>query len=204
MEGRQSCFARMLDVRGFVIAARGATLRAEPAALILMIAVFGFISLLLAPFWFAFDLNSTWEFTTSLRDASASTINEVAGQVDSALNITLGALIAGVLLTGYTLLPSLFELAFPTVQHPLLNILLVAAIIFDYVTDWPKSWATTGQWGGAENPIAHVLYAVLFCLFVSVGVQAVLVICLTIVLFSLLGLARGGRGSGRATTIIEG
>jgi hypothetical protein len=201
MEQRQSCFARLLDVRGYVIAARAATYNAPPAALLMMIAVFGLIGSLLLPFWISFDLMSTWEFTTSMRDGSAEVLNSMAAQVDGLLNITLGGLLAGFLLTGYTLLPSLFELAFPTVTHPLLMLLLVASLIFDYVTDWGKSWETTGGWGGADNVVMHSVFAVGFCLFVSIFVQALLVVCATVVLFGVLGLLRGGARQAQAVIV---
>jgi hypothetical protein len=202
MEPRQSCFARMLDVRGYVIAARGATYGAPPAALLVMVFVFGFIALLLFPFWASYDLASTWEFTTSMRDGSADMLGTMAAQMDGALNISLGAALAGLILTGYTLLPSLFELAFPMVTHPMLMVLLYASLIFDYVTDWAKSWEVTGGWGGAENGLMHILYAVSFCLFVSIFVQALLVVCLTVVVFGLIGLVRGG-GSRAAGVVIQ-
>lgn len=198
---RQSCFARLLDIRGYVIAARGATYGAPPAALLAMIAGFGLIALLLFPFWLSYDLASTWEFTTSLRDGSADTLNGMAYQVDSLLNISLGGAIAGVLLTGYTLLPSLFELAFPTVTHPLLMILLTASLLFDFITDWGKSWETVASWSGADNPIAHVVYAVGFCLFVSIFIQALLVVCGTVVIYGVIGLVRGGARQAQAVIV---
>jgi hypothetical protein len=201
MEPRQSCFARLLDVRGYVIAARAATYNAEPAALLAMMAGFGLIGALLFPFWLSYDLASTWEFTTSLRDGSADALNSMAYQLDGLLNITIGGAIAGFLLTGYTLLPSLFELAFPTVTHPLLMILLAASLLFDFITDWGKSWATVASWGGADNPIAHVLYAVGFCLFVSIFIQALLVVCATVIWFGVLGLVRGGARQAQAVII---
>lgn len=200
-EPRQSCFARLLDVRGYVLAARAATVNAPPAALLMMLAVFGFIFLLLLPFWVSYDLASTWDFTTSMRDGSAAVLNDMAYQVDSALNITIGAALAGVLLTGYTLLPSLFELAFPTVQHPLLMLLLAASLIFDYITDWGKSWETTAAWGGAESGPMHAIYAIGFCLFVSIFVQAVLVVCVTVLWTSVLGLLRGGARQAEAVIV---
>jgi hypothetical protein len=188
-EGRQSCFARMLDVRGYVIAARAATASAPPGAALAMMLVFGVIALCLLPIWISFDLASTWEFTTGARDASEAVVYDLAARAEGILGMSVAALLAGLILTSFTLLPTLFELAFPTVNHPLLNMVLVASILFDFVTDWGKAWDTAAAW--TQNPALHFVYTAAFCLFVSVGVQALLVVCVTVVLYAILALVRG-------------
>lgn len=189
-EPRPSCFARMLDIRSYVLAARRSMAGAAPASTVFMVAVFGLIALCLLPLWIAFDLTSTWAFTTGLRDASAEAVSTVTGQLDGFLGLSVGALLAGVILTSFTLLPSLFELAFPAVTHPLLNLVLTVSIVFDYITDWGKTWDLTAQW--CENPTVHFFAAMVLTGFFSVGVQAVLVCCLTVVIFGVLNLMGGG------------
>jgi hypothetical protein len=196
---RQSCFARMLDVRSYVIAARHSMLNADNSVALFMIAAFGLIGLVLAPIWVSFDLMSTWDFTTSLRNASEAVVETMASRTDTFLNLSVGALIAGLIWTGFTLLPSLFELAFPTVSHPLLSLLLLCSIVFDYVTDWVKAAEVTANW--TDNPALAFVYTIFFCAFVSVGVQAVLVLCITIVIFGFVALLRGG--ARQAQVIIE-
>lgn len=185
-----SCFACLLDVRTYVLAARRAMLNAEPASALFMIAVFGLIALVLTPVYLTFDLGSTWDFTTGLRDAAAPAVEQVAAQADSWLQLSVGAVLAGVILTSFTLLPSLFELGFPSVQHPLLSLVLLCSIVFDYITDWGKTWELVGTW--TDNPVLHFLFTVGMCAAFSVGVQAVLVCCVTVVIFGLLALVRGG------------
>lgn len=197
---RQSCFARMLDVRSYVIAARGALRQASSTNAFFMVVVFGFIALLLTPLWVVYDLSSTWHFTTGLRDAAAPAITQTGVQIDTMLNMTIGSVLAGVLLTSFTLLPSLFEIAFPSVSHPLLNLILLTSIVFDYVTDWGKSWELTANW--TDNAVMHFLYTVITCAFVSVGVQAILVCCIIVVIFGILTLVQGG--SRRAQVVIQG
>jgi hypothetical protein len=141
------------------------------------------------PIWISFDLASTWDFTTGARNASEGVVYDLAAQAGNILGMSVAALLAGLILTSFTLLPTLFELAFPTVQHPLLNMVLVASIVFDYVTDWGKAWDTASSW--AANPVLHFIYAAVFCLFVSVGVQALLVVCLTVVVYAALAIVRG-------------
>lgn len=194
-----SCTARLLDVRTYVLAARRTTQNAEPASALFMIFTFGLIALCLAPLYLTFDLGSTWTFTTGLRDAAAPAINDVAAQAEGWLQLSIGAALAGLILTSFTLLPSLFELAFPAVAHPLLTLILWASIIFDYVTDWGKSWELVGTW--TNNPAAHFIGTVAACAFFSVGVQAVLVCCVTVVLFGLLALVRGGGRHAEAVVI---
>jgi hypothetical protein len=189
-EERGSCFARLLDVRTYVLAARVAMNRAEPAVALFMIFVFGLVALVLLPIWLTFDLASTWNFTTGLRDASAPIVNEMGYQAEGFLNLSVGALLAGAIFTGFTLLPSLFEVAFPSVNHPLLNLLLLCSIVFDYVTDWGKSAELVSTW--SESGALRFVYTMAVCLFVSVGVQAVLVCCITVIIFGLMAVARGG------------
>jgi hypothetical protein len=196
---RQSCAARLLDIRSYVLAARRSMLNAEPAAALFMVFVFGLIALCLLPIYLTFDLGSTWTFTAGLRDAAAPAINDVANQAESWMQITIGAALAGVILTSFTLLPSLFELAFPSVQHPLLSLVLWASIIFDYVTDWGKTWALVATW--TENPFLRFTGTMAMCAFFSVGVQAILVCCVTVVLFGLFAMVRGGRRTAEAAVI---
>lgn len=196
---RASCFARLLDVRTYVIAARAACDRADPAAAFFMVLVFGLIALVLLPIWVTFDLNSTWAFTTGLRDTAAPVVNEVGAQVDGFLNLSVGALIAGVIWTGFTLLPSLFELAFPTVNHALLNLLLLCSVVFDYVTDWGKAAELTSTW--STNAAIRFFYTVGMCAFFSLFVQAVLVCCLTVIVFGSIALLRGGARQVQAVVV---
>jgi hypothetical protein len=196
---QQSCFTRLLDVRSYVLAARAACARLDPAPALFMVVVFGLITLALTPIWVVFDLASTWEFTTGLRTAAAPVIYEMSGRAESVLDLPVGALLTGIIFTGFTLLPSLFELAFPTVRHPLLNLVLLASIVFDYVTDWGKAAALAATW--TANRALEVVYAAAFCLFVSVGVQAILVCCITVIIFGVLALLRGGARSVRAVVI---
>jgi hypothetical protein len=195
----QSCAARLLDIRTYVLSARRAMLHAEPAAALFMVFVFGLIALCLLPLYITFDLGSTWTFTTGLRDAAAPAINDVANQAAGWLQISIGAALAGVILTSFTLLPSLFELAFPTVSHPLLSILLWLSITFDYVTDWGKTWDLVGTW--TDNPAIHFVGTVALCAFFSVGVQALLVVCVTVVIFGLVALVSGGKRQAEAVIV---
>lgn len=198
-EDRTSCFARLLDVRTYVMAARAACDRAEPAAALFMIAVFTLIALVLTPIWLTFDLASTWDFTTGLRAAAEPIVTEMGYQTEGFLNLSVGAMLAGVIFTGFTLLPSLFELAFPTVNHPLLNLILLASIVFDYVTDWGKSAELVATW--ADSAALRFVYTVVVCAFVSVFVQAVLVCCITVIIFGALAIARGGARQARAVIV---
>lgn len=198
-ESRASCFARLLDVRSYVMAARATMARAESASALFMIAAFGLIGALLLPIWISFDLGSTWSFTTGLRDTAAPVVNEMGYAVDGFLNLSIGAAMAGVILTSFTLMPSLFEIAFPTVNHPLLNLLLLCSIVFDYVTDWGKSADLVSTW--SDNAAIRFLYTIVVCAFVSVFVQAVLVCCLTVIVFGVMALLRGGTKQARALIV---
>ena len=198
-EPRPSCFARMLDTRSYVVAARRAMLTADATTALYMIATFGLIALLLTPLYLSYDLGSTWAFTTGLRAASTEAVGTVTGQIDGFLGLSVGALLAGVILTSFTFLPSLFELAFPAVTHPLLNLVLTVSIVFDYITDWGKTWDLTAQW--CENPTVHFFAAMVLTGFFSVGVQAVLVCCLTVVGFGLFSLIRGGTRKAEAVIV---
>lgn len=187
---RASCFARLLDVRSYVMAARAGMAKADAGGALFMMAAFGVIALVLTPIWISFDLMSTWDFTTGLRTASEGVVGEMAARADGLLGMSVGALLAGMIFTGFTLLPSLFELAFPTVNHPLLNLLLLGSIVFDYVTDWGKAADVVSTW--TNNPALGFFYTAVVCMFVSVGVQAVLVCCLTVIIFGVVSLMSGG------------
>ncbi len=198
-ERRPSCVARLLDVRSYVIAARQSMRHAEPAAALFMIAVFGLISLVLTPIYLTFDLSSTWTFTTGLRDATSPAIIGMTSQAEGILHMSIGALLTGIILTSFTLLPSLFELAFPTVTHPLLSLILWGSITFDFITDWGKTWDLVGTW--ITHPAMRFLISVPLCGFFSVLVQALLVICLTVVIFGVITLVSGGRRQAEAIII---
>ncbi len=197
-ETRPSCFARMLDVRSYVLAARRSMAHAEPSSALFMVAVFGLITLVLLPIWLTFDLGSTWDFTTGLRDAAAPAVGDVTGQLDGWLGVSVGVALAGFILTAFTLLPSLFELAFPSVAHPLLTLVLTLSIVFDFVTDWGKTWDLVGTW--TDNTALQFVFTMPMCAFFSVGIQAVLVCSVTVVLFGLIALVRGG--ARQAQTVI--
>lgn len=186
---RQSCFARMLDIRSYVIAAREGMSRADAGGALFMVIIFGVIALVLTPVWLTFDLGSTWEFTTGLRNAAEPVVLDMASYAESFLELSVGALLTGVIFTGFSLLPSLFELAFPTVNHPLLNLILLCSIVFDYVTDWGKSAELAASW--TDSRTWQTIYTAAICAFVSVGVQALLVCCITVVIFGVLRLLRG-------------
>jgi hypothetical protein len=196
---RPSCFARMLDIRSYVLAARRSMQQADPATALYMIAVFGIITLVLLPTWLTFDLASTWNFTTGLRDAAAPSVGDVTGQMDGWLGLSIGTALSSLILTTFTLLPSLFELAFPTVAHPLLTLVLTLSIVFDYVTDWGKTWDLVATW--TENPALHFLFTMALCAFFSVGVQAILVCSITVIIFGLITLVRGGARQAQAVII---
>ncbi|MEI7537190.1 MAG: hypothetical protein WCJ76_08255 [Comamonadaceae bacterium] len=201
-EPRPSCFARMLDVRSYVLAARRAMSNAEPSTALYMVLVFGLISLLLFPLWMAYDLGSTWDFTTGLRDGAAPAVTEMSYRLDSAtgwLGLSLGSALIGLVLTSFTLLPSLFELAFPTVSHPLLNLVLLCSVVFDYITDWGKVSDLVATW--TDNPALHFFTTMVLCAFVSVLVQAMLVCSLTVVLFGIIAIVRGGSRQAQAVII---
>lgn len=195
----QSCVARLLDVRFFVLAARNSMRQAEPASALFMLFAFGLVGLLLTPVYVTFDLNSTWTFTTGLRTVAEPAINQMAAQTESLLQLSVGALMAGVILTSFTLLPSLFELAFPSVSHPLLSLILWLSITFDYITDWQKSWDLVGTW--VSNPVGRFLITVPLCAFFSVFVQALLIISITVVIFAVIALVSGGKRQAEAVII---
>lgn len=202
IEPRSSCVARMLDVRSYVLAARRAMSTAEPATALYMVLVFGLISLLLCPLWMAYDLGSTWAFTTGLRDGAAPAVTEMSHQLDSAtgwLGLSLGSAFIGLVLTAFTLLPSLFELAFPTVSHPLLHLVLLCSVVFDYITDWGKVSDLVATW--TDTPALHFIATMVLCAFVSVLVQAMLVCSLTVVLFGVITIVRGGSRQAKAVII---
>jgi hypothetical protein len=188
-EPRQSCVTRLLDIRMYIISARGATARLDAGPALFMLIIFGIIALCLAPVWITFDLASTWEFTTGARDASAPALYSLGDRATGILGVSVAAALVGFIFTSFTLLPSLFELAFPSVQHPLLSMLLLASITFDYVTDFPKAWEVASAW--TQNPALHFIYAAAFCMFVSVVVQALLALCITIIIYAAIAIVRG-------------
>ncbi len=188
-EGRQSCVTRLLDIRYYVVSARGATARLESGPALFMLVVFGLIALCLLPIWMTFDLASTWEFTTGARDASAPALYSLGDRATGILGVSVASALVGAIFTSFTLLPSLFELAFPTVQHPLLNMILLSSVTFDYITDWGKAWEVAGGW--TTNPALHFIYAAAFCGFVSVVVQALLALCVTIIIYAAIAIVRG-------------
>jgi hypothetical protein len=122
----------------------------------------------------------------------------MAWRVDGLLGLSVGAMLTGLVFTGFTLLPSLFELAFPTVTHPLLNLILFCSIVFDYVTDWGKAAELAGSW--TSNPVLAFGYTMVVCAFVSVFVQAILVCCVTVIIFGGVRLVSGG--ARKAQTVI--
>lgn len=189
-EQRMSCFARMLDVRGYVIAARRSMAQTDPGGALAAMIIFGIIAMPLMMIWVSFDLMSTWDFTTGLRNATESVVYDTSAMAEGFLGLSIGAALTGLVFTSFTLLPSLFELAFPMVSHPLLNIVLLSSIVFDYVTDWGKASELAANW--TDNPTVGFIYTALTCLFLSVCVQALLAFCITVVVFGGLRIVRGG------------
>jgi hypothetical protein len=196
---RPSCFAAMLDIRTYVMAARAGMGRADTGGALFMVAVFAVIALVILPIWVTFDLNSTWDFTTGLRNAAEPLVYDMAAQAEGFLQLSVAAVLTGVIFTGFTLLPSLFELAFPTVSHPLLNLMLLCSIVFDFVTDWGKSAELVATW--TDNRTVGFVYTLAVCAFMSVGLQAVLVCCVTVIIFGVLRIVSGGARQVEAVVI---
>lgn len=201
-ETRQSCFAAMLDIRTIILAVRGSLASADATVVVVLIIIFALIGLVVAPIWTSYDLASTWSWATTIKETSTEHIGVIGTTVDSfappdvqLLDMTMGQTLTGLIVLGITLLPTLFELGFPSVRHPLLMALLSGALLFDYITDFPSSWAATAGWAGANNGVVHFLWtAFVFNPFVSVGAQALLVVCLTVVVFGFVRLVRGASG----------
>lgn len=198
-QGNPSCFARLLDIRFFIVAARRMVAECDATVTVVLIIIFAIIGLCLTPIYLTYDLASTWAWATPIRDGAQPKIDDMAYSFDQyapagamVFDMTLGQLVGALVLVGITLLPSLFEVGFPSMRHPLLLILLTAAILFDYVTDFESSWAATAGWSGAENWLVHFLWtALVFNPFVSIGVQALLVVCSTVVIFGFVRLIGG-------------
>jgi hypothetical protein len=207
-----SCFARMLDLRFYILATRMSMLRVGADQAVTMIVIFAIIGLCCLPLWVGHDLHSTWTWATPVKESAAPTINAAAAWLDqqapegaSVGGMTVGQLLGAITLLGITLLPTLFELGFPMIRHPLLILVLTAAILFDYVTDWEKSWGTTSTWSGADNWFVHFLWTSGWNLFVSVLVQAILVLCITVVIYGFIRLVRGAAPAalGEAAVIVS-
>lgn len=197
--GRGSCFAQMLDVRSFIVAARAMVRSSDAAVVVALIVIFAIIGLCLTPIYATHDLHSTWTWATPIRNSAQPAIDDMSYAVDgyapagaTIMYMTLGELVGALVLVGITLLPSLFEIGFPSLRHPLLMLVLTGSILFDYITDFEASWNATAGWAGAENWLVHFLWtALVFNPFVSVGVQAILVICATVVIFGFIRLIAG-------------
>ena len=210
-ENRQSCFAAMLDIRNFIVAVRASLASADSSVVIMLIVVFTIIGLCTLPIWTSYDLGSTWAWATNVQASSAAHIGAAGAFVDSkapagtlVLDMTLGQADTGLIVLGITLLPTLFELGFPSIRHPMLMLLLSGAILFDYITDFSSSWAATAGWAGCDNWFVHFLWtALVFNPFVSVGAQAVLVVCVTVMVFGFVRLARGAAPALGTATIIR-
>jgi hypothetical protein len=194
---RGSCFAQLLDIRNFIVAARRMVMETDAMVVVVLIIIFAIIGLALTPLYITHDLHSTWTWATPLRDAAQPKIDDLGYAVDGVvgnatiMNMTMGQFMGALTLVALTLLPSLFEIAFPSLRHPLLMIVLSACILFDYITDWEASALATASWSGSDNAIVHFAWTALFNFFVSIGIQAILVMCITVVIFGFVRLIGG-------------
>ena len=182
---QQSCFAKLLDVRSYVVAMRSGFHGAPPGAAVLLIIGLVVICMLVLPFWAALDLATTWEFSAQLRFVAAPFVNDAASKAGGVVGMSVAAALATFVLTSFTLLPTFFELVFPSFRHPLLDMTLQASLLFDFITDWPKAYELTAA---TANPLLHYSYAAITCIIVSVGLQAVLVMCVTGIAYGSLRL----------------
>lgn len=206
---RGSCFAQLLDIRFFIISARRMVAESDPIVVVVLMVIFGVIGLALSPIYITHDLHSTWSWATPLRDAAQPKIDDLAYAIDQGVgsggtlfDMSVGQLMGSLTLVGLTLLPSLFELGFPALRHPLLLIVLWASILFDYITDWSASWDATASWSGADNWLMHFAWTVIFNAFVSIGVQAILVLCITVVIFGFIRLVMGAAPAALGEAVI--
>jgi hypothetical protein len=184
-----SCAARLLDVRGYVLAARYAMRGAEPASAMFMIAVFGLIGICCVPIFIVFDLDSTWQFTTGLRDATGPTVAQMSGQIDNWTQLSIGAVLVGLVGIATTLLPSLFELGFPSIRHPLTTIVLWGCLIFDFVTDWRATWTLVAGW--TTQPVIRFVLSIGLNAFFAIFCQAIICVCIAVVASGILNLLGG-------------
>ncbi|GEM_PF-1647456 len=188
---RRSCISTMLDLRGIVLAARQACANMEPAVALTLLVGSLLIFLCCLPIYWTWDLSSTWDFMTGMRDQAEPAFDGMQRQFERHAGNAAASVIVAFLATCFTLLPTFLELVFPSINHPLSNSAVHASIVFDYITDWPRAWSTTDGW--TDNPVSHFIVCVGWTFFVSIFIQAIMVLCVTMFVFCVIGLLRGGR-----------
>lgn len=168
--------------------------------------ILGFIfSWAMGILWWLYDLMSTYYFSQGISaDAKpvATSLGESAGELlGSAGDITLASFMGGVVVVAITLAPSIVELLAPRVMHPGAQLALNATILFDFVTDWPTAAGIIAQYNVPFGWLGQVIATFLLTLVLSLGIQVLFVLAITVTLASAWALLKGPNTGGDAIII---
>jgi hypothetical protein len=185
----------MLDTIALMRATRRGFGGLDGGASLLFLGISLVAGLAIGVLWYHYDLMSTFSFSQGIRYDTSLTASAVAR---AGAGLGIGSLTASAIIIGFTLLPSLLELIAPRVVHPGVLLMLKISVAFDFITDWPTihagvaGWSAIDQMGGPQW--IYELVATFFAvLFVSIGLQVLLIFCVTVAAVCVLNIVGLGR-----------
>ncbi len=191
---RPSGCAAILDPVSLNKAARAGFTGLDSGTSLLIFAVSLIFSLATGAIWWQYDLISTWKFSQGINadvKPAADMIAQKATEL-AAADISLGAFIGGAIVVAITLAPSIVELIAPRVMHPGAQLLLNGTILFDFVTDWPTASTIVSRYDVPLGWLGRVLATALVTVALSLFVQVLFILALTVCLTCAINIVRGG------------
>lgn len=202
--GMRQRLLAMLDVVALVKAVRHGMAALDRPSALLMFVIAGLGAVVSGGYTWVADWLPTWKFAngefspeaesylpSNLAQILIGSADQAARQIEGMAALTLGGFIGGCIAVGVTLFPTILQFIAPRVVHPAAAVAADISIWFDFVTDFPQSWAQAGA--VAENPIGRLLLTLVLVLIYSLLLQTIFVLCLTAFVTATWVLVRGDR-----------
>lgn len=146
--------------------------------------------------WWQYDLLSTWHFTQGVNADVKPVADIITEKVSNLSDVSLGAFIGGAIVVCITLLPSIIELIAPRVLHPGVQLALNITILFDFITDYPTASAMVAKYQVPGGWIGSILATAGVTLVLSLIVQVLFILGVTVLISSAIAILKGGRSQG--------
>ncbi len=195
--------ASMLDPISLNQAARQGFGNLDSGAALFSFAISLVFSLATGAIWWVYDVQSTYKFTQGINGDIQPAVNAITNKIAEQGDVSLGAFVGGAIVVCITLLPSIIELIAPRVIHPGVQVLLNVTIAFDFVTDFPTASEIVSRYAVPGGWLGGIVITSIVTLILSLFVQVLFILGLTVMVSSGLAIVRGGRGSRGGAVIIQ-
>lgn len=202
---RPSGCAAMIDPITLNQAARRGFSGLDSGAALFSFAISLIFTLATGAIWWTYDVMSTYKFTQGISGDVQPVADTITRKIAEQGDVSLAAFVGGAIVVCITLLPSIVELIAPRVIHPGVQVLLNITIAFDFITDYPVAAAIVSRYAVPGGWLGGVVVTSVVTLILSLFVQVLFILGVTVMIASAMSIVGGGRSSnaGGGAVIIQ-